>query len=140
MSKGKRLKTKREAQQANLKRRGTIEPMSLEQAKSGPMGASYWVTGYFWEHDVKIVEPFCVVNKFGNLNITSLGIGDMDFYEARKLLKNPEKIAVFEDRVSALDLCQSWYNEKELLDGMFSFMSEEDFTEFASNRIGDNDE
>ncbi|WAX22591.1 hypothetical protein [Acinetobacter phage vB_AbaP_HB01] len=140
MSKGKRLKTKRKAQQATLKRRGTIEPMSLEQAKSGPMGASYWVTGYFWEHDVKIVEPFCVVNKFGNLNITSLGIGDMDFYEARKLLKNPEKIAVFEDRVSALDLCQSWYNEKELLDGMFSFMSEEDFTEFASNRIGDNDE
>ncbi|AYD82382.1 hypothetical protein HOU35_gp087 [Acinetobacter phage vB_AbaM_B09_Aci05] len=138
MGKAARLKRQRKARVAILQKRGTITPIDIEKVKSGPMGAAYWVTGYFWEHDVKIVEPFCVVNKFGNLNITSLGIGDMEFYEARKLLKSPNNILIFEDRVAALDACQALHNEKELLEGFMEFMPREDFKEFASNRIGGN--
>ncbi|WP_378347409.1 hypothetical protein [Acinetobacter baumannii] len=140
MSKGKRNKMKRKAQGKVLQKRGSVEPISLEKVKSGPMGASYWVTGYFWEHDVKIVEPFCVVNKFGNLNITSLGIGDMEYYEARKLLKSGENLVIFEDRVSALDACQAWHNEKDLLEGFMEFMPKDDFEEFVSNRVGGENE
>ncbi|UYL86257.1 deoxy nucleotide monophosphate kinase [Acinetobacter phage vB_AbaM_CP14] len=140
MGKAARLKQQRKARVAILQKRGTITPIDIEKVKSGPMGAAYWVTGYFWEHDVKIVEPFCVVNKFGNLNITSLGIGDMEFYEARKLLKSPNNILIFEDRVAALDACQALHNEKELLDGMFEFMSKEDFEQFANDRVGNENE
>lgn len=140
MGKAARLKRQRKARTEVLHKRGTLEPIALETVKSGKSGASYWVTGYFWEHDVKIVEPFCVVWMFGQLKITNLNENDIEYYEAKRLLQEPQNLMIFDDRVNALDACQALNNEMELLDGMFSFMSEDDFSKFANQRIGGNSE
>ena len=140
MGKAARLKRQRKAREEALHKRGTIEPITLKDVSTGKAGASYWVTGYYWEHDVKIVEPFCAVWMFGQFKITNLDSNDMDYYEALKLLQEPQKLIIFEDRVAAIDACQALNNEKELLDGMFEVMTKEDFTEFARIRLGEDDD
>lgn len=137
MGKASRLRKQRKAAVAKKFERGTIVPIPMEKALSSPMGTSYWVTGYFWQHDVVIVEPFCVVVEFGRFKITNLSTSDIDYFEAVKLLKEGKNLTILEDRVHALDVCQAFHNEKELLDGMSEFMSEEQLSEFANSRIGE---
>ncbi|AJK27195.1 hypothetical protein BJD49_gp095 [Acinetobacter phage vB_AbaM_phiAbaA1] len=135
MGKASRLKRQRKAQREQKQQAATIAPIPLEDVLNGQMGRSYWVTGYYWEHDVKIVEPFCVVCMFKKLEISNLDSRDIEYYEAKKLLLEPQKLFILEDRVEALNVCQMLNDEKELLDGMSSFMSENDFKEFANSRI-----
>lgn len=82
------------------------------------------------------MEPFCVVVEFGQFKIVNLSPNEVDYFEALKLLKEGKNITILEDRVHALDVCQAFHNEKELLDGMSEFLSKEEMSEFANNRIG----
>lgn len=131
MGKGARLKRQRKAAVEVSRESEAITPVNLEDVK---FGHSYWITGYYWQHDTVIVEPFCAVSQFGKLVITNLDKNDMDYFEATVLLQEPDRLLIFEDRVQAIRICDALRNEKTLLDSFAEYMSDEDLVEYLEGK------
>lgn len=124
-------KRQRKAREKVLRLRPTIEPVD---PKSLYTGQSCWITGWFWEHDMKVVEPFCAVWQFGQWTITNLDRGDMDYYEAMKLLREPKRLLLFEDRVAAIYIADALDGQRLLLESYAEYMSDKDFVQYMRER------
>lgn len=133
MSKGARIKRQRKAAVDTLHENKVNVPIDIKDVK---FGHSYWITGYYWQHDTVIVEPFCAVYQFGKFVITNLDKDDMDYFEASVLLEEPERLLIFEDRVQAMEVCDALGNEKILLDSFATYMSDAELVGYLEQKDG----
>lgn len=135
MGKGARIKRQRQRNAATdtLQENKANVPVDLKDVK---FGHSYWITGYYWQHDTVIIEPFCAVFQFGKFVITNLDKNDIDYFEASVLLEDPDRLLIFEDRVEAMNVCDALQNEKTLLDSFATYMSDAELVEYLTQKDG----
>lgn len=136
VGKGRRLRMQRIEREERLRQAGTYTPVADKDLKEG---FSYWITGVLWEHDKMIIEPFCAVfTKYKGWVITSLDDTDIEYHYARLLLGVGGSPIVFEDRLTAINVCEAFENEKTLLDSFMSYMTGEEVAEYVANKVGAN--
>lgn len=131
MSKGNRIKKQRKARTELLSQKGTITPIELKNTKDHH---SYWICGYYWNHDVILVEPFCAVKRFHTWEITNLSANEFEFHQACQLLEGNGTMLIFEDRVMALDACEAIENQNTLLESFASYMDEYQLLEYLNGK------
>lgn len=133
MGKAKRNRIKRKALRERVNIPASSIPMEQEKV---PNGYSCWICGYYWDHDMVIIEPFCAVKNFNQWIITNLNELDMDYYQAKKLLEGEGTMLIYYDRVAALDACEVLHNERLLLESFSGYMSAEDLIKYVEGKEG----
>lgn len=133
MGKAARLKRQRNARMEREREKGMIVPLDPKDVCDG---FSYWVTGYFWMHDLILVEPFCVVRSFGEWKVTNLATDDIDYHNAQRLIGGDGTMMFFEDRVQALRACEAIEQQNILLSSMAEYMSPEEIKEAINVKGG----
>lgn len=135
MGKAKRLKKLKGlgnlGQVGGISSGNEIKPISNDKLLDG---YSYWVTGYFWEHDTVIVEPFLANYLHGVWEVTNLSRMDISYYHAKKIVSGSGTMLVFEDRVTALDACDALDNEMVLMESFSSYMSENEIVQYVEGK------
>ena len=124
-------KMQRKASRKVLERKGGIVPIPLEKTKQH---YSYWICGYFWDHDFILVEPF-LANKIPvGWHISNLSKNDIEYYHASRILSGGGTMLIFEDRVMALDACEAIENQNTLLESFSTYMNEEQLLEHLKSK------
>lgn len=131
MSKGNRIKKQRKALTGNVAQSGMIVPINIEDTK---LSHAYWVCGYFWDHDMVLVEPFLVVKLSVGFAITNLNPVDIDYYQATRILSGGGTMLIFEDRVMALDACEAIENQNVLLESFSGYMTDEQLVDYLNGK------
>lgn len=133
MGKGVRLREQRKKRNKELVGASEIFKVNkevLDDESKLKMNHGYWCMGYFWSHDLVIVEPFLVVKTSKGLVIQNLKEKDMEFYEANYLLNGKDTTKYFYvDRVTALEACEAVENRNNLFEGFAGFMSDKELKE-----------
>lgn len=135
MGKGSRLRKQRKQQGSSLPKADAYIPVDLKDVR---YGFSYWITGVVWGHDTIIVEPFCAVFGLGGWEITNLDKTEIDYHYAKTVLGDQGSMLIYEDRWTAINVCDAMKNEKTLLDSFMTYMSNEELSEYVGNKIGGN--
>ena len=126
-------KKQRQAQQKRLKNPNVIAPVEQNSLNKGH---TYWLCGYYWDHDMVLVEPFRALWNFDQWHIIDHSVQSMDFYEAEKLVKGSGTMLVFEDRVAAIKACDAIDNEKVLLDSFEGYMTNDELVQYLNSKDG----
>lgn len=136
MGKGARLRKQRNARIEQLYKPKAYLPVEEKDLKEG---FSYWITGVLWEHDSLIIEPFSAIfTRHRGWMIVSLDDSEIEYHFARLLLGSGGSPIVFEDRLTAINVCEALENEKTLLDSFMSYMTGEEVAEYVANKVGAN--
>lgn len=128
-------KMQRKAQQRVLERSDPMIPTSMENTKENH---SYWITGYYWDHDTIIIEPFCAVRVNGAWAISNLSKYDIGYYEATQVIEGKGSMFIYEDRVAALVVCEALENELHLLSSFSEYMTDAQLIEYLQGKEGKN--
>lgn len=133
MGKGARLKREKQ-RKALTERFGDVEVITPVDESKVRYGQSYWVTGYYWKHDMVLVEPFCANYTSAGWEVTNLEKTDLSYYEAKLLMTGEGTRLLFEDRVMALRACEAIEGQNTLLESFATYMSAEELSEYLNTK------
>lgn len=129
MSKGERLRGKRNRKSSEEK----LDIVGQTKENKLKLNHSYWCTGYYWNHDVILVEPFLVVVGVKCFIIQNLVPSDIEYYTAQQLLRDQGTRYFFEDRVHAIEALEHIENASILMSAYSEFMTDEDLKRVVEN-------
>lgn len=131
MGKGNRIKRQRKAHTATLNQSEVITPIDMKDVKNHH---SYWVCGFFWDHDMVLVEPFFANKLPVGWEVTNLSKSDIEYYHATRILSGGGTMLIFEDRVMALEACEAIENQNILLESFATYMDDKQLLDYINGK------